>query len=161
MTSSRRARNPTDQLSPKPSPRPDQLNQILEDAQIEPLTQRSMVQLRTRDIIKRLGSERIAKLVVDYQSGISTNKLMTIYSLSKTSVLKLLRQNGVTMRRQPPTTDQVKRTVALYSSGKSLAAIEEELDVPRESLRRALLDDGVQLRPRGGSKSKGSPALRL
>ncbi len=125
------------------------------------LTQKPKIQVLQRPIARRLGSEKIAELVADYGSGQTTIQLMETYQLSKTSVLKLLSANGVEMRRQPPTTDQVARVAALYSSGKSLAAIEREADTPRESIRRALIDAGVELRQRGGSRSKNPPALRL
>lgn len=125
------------------------------------LAQRPKVQVLQRPIARRLGSEKIAELAADYRSGQTTIQLMETYQLSKTSVLKLLRANGVEMRRQPQTTNQVERTVALYKSGKSLAAIERETDIPRETIRRALIEAGVELRARGGSKPKSSPALRL
>lgn len=125
------------------------------------LTQSSQVQILQRPIARRLGREKIAELVADYRSGQTTIQLMETYQLSKPSVLKLLNANGVEMRRQPATSKQVERIVALYSSGKSLAAIERETNIPRETIRRALIDAGVQLRQRGGSRPKSSPSLRL
>jgi hypothetical protein len=123
------------------------------------LAQSPKVQLLQRPIARRLGSQKIAELVAEYESGRTTIQLMGTYQLSKTSVLKLLNANGVEMRRQPPTTDQVEQVVALYNSGKSLAAIERETDIPRESIRRALMDAGIELRQRGGSRPKSPPAL--
>ena len=125
------------------------------------ITTKSKNQILQRPIATRLGPHAILQLVGDYISGQTTIQLMETYKLSKTSVLKLLRANGVEMRRQPPTSNQVERVVALYNSGKSLAAIERETDIPRETIRRALIDAGGQLRQRGGSRPKSSPDLRL
>lgn len=125
------------------------------------LTQSPKAQLLQPPIARRLGSQKIAELVAEYESGRTTVQLMETYKLSKTSVLKLLNANGVEMRRQPPTTEQVAEAAALYSSGKSLAAIERETDIPRESIRRALIKAGVELRQRGGSRPKSPPDLRL
>jgi hypothetical protein len=44
--------------------------------------------------------------------------------------------------------------VTLYEGGNSLTAVHREIGVPRESLRRALVDAGVKMRPRGSSKSR-------
>jgi hypothetical protein len=86
---------------------------------------------------------------------------METYTLSKTSVLKLLKANGVTMRRQPLTDEQLQQTAKLYNTGRSLAAIESELNIPKESIRRALIEEGIKLRPRGGSKAKSGATTRL
>jgi hypothetical protein len=86
---------------------------------------------------------------------------METYALSKTSVLKLLKANGVVIRRQPLTEEQLQQTAKLYNTGRSLAAIESELDIPKESIRRALIAGGIDLRPRGSSKAKSGATPRL
>ncbi len=125
------------------------------------ITTKSKIQILQRPIASRLGPYAILQLVADYRSGQTTIQLMETYQLSKTSVLKLLRASGVEMRRQPLPTEQVKRAVDLYTNGSSLTALESVIGAPRESIRRALIDAGIQLRGRGGSKPKSSPALRL
>ncbi|WP_294181466.1 hypothetical protein [uncultured Schumannella sp.] len=103
-----------------------------------------------RNIKRRLGRELIAELVAAYESGVTTIELMQRYDLSKTSVLKLLREAGVTLRRQPMTSNQVEHAQQLYESGNSLATVAEKVQMPTESVRRSLLEHGVQMRPRQG-----------
>ena len=108
---------------------------------------------KVRDLSRRLGQATIDRLVADYQSGTPTTQLMTTYQLSKTAVLKLLKDAGIVMRRRPMTEEQVNEAVELYRSGRSLATLSSELELPRESLRRAIIEVGVQMRPRGSSRS--------
>jgi hypothetical protein len=51
-----------------------------------------------RDVRRRLGDEKIEQLVAEYRAGSSTIQLMKRYEISKSSVLKLLADNGVEMR---------------------------------------------------------------
>jgi hypothetical protein len=55
--------------------------------------------------------------------GRTTTDLTNVYVLSKASVIHLLEANGVTLRRQALTRNQVERIVELYQAGHSLAAI--------------------------------------
>jgi len=73
---------------------------------------------------------------------------MAEYGISKASVLKLLADAGVPMRRQPLTAAQVTEAVDLYQAGLSLAKVSELLTLPHESVRRALIDAGVRMRSR-------------
>jgi hypothetical protein len=85
---------------------------------------------------------------------------MAAYGLSKSSVLKLLEARGVAMRRQAMTQDQIASSVKLYEEGVPLAAIMKELEVPRESVRRALISAGVQMRNRGRSAGTQAASVR-
>ena len=87
----------------------------------------------------------------------TTITLMNKYELSKTSVIHLLEANGVVLRRQGLGEQQVTEIKHLYEHEHlSLTAITERLDLPRESIRRALIDAGVQMRSRGGSAHRPS-----
>jgi hypothetical protein len=121
---------------------------------VEKSTCRSKFQILPHDITRRLGNEAVQQLIDDYRSGHTTIQLMDHYNLGKSSVLKLLRAHNVTLRRQPVTDSLIQIAITLYESGKPLAAIEEQLEAPRESIRRALIDAGVTMRPRGGSNPK-------
>ncbi len=59
-------------------------------------------QPRVHKLDRRLYPELIAALVADYPAGMSSVKLMETYGLGKGSVLKLLREAGVTIRRPGP-----------------------------------------------------------
>jgi flagellar biosynthesis/type III secretory pathway chaperone len=87
------------------------------------------------------------QLVADYQAGIHTPELVTKYTLSKTSVLKILRDNNVTLRRQSMTPEQIAAAIQHYEDGKSLNATAREIGMPKQSVRNALLRAGVIMRP--------------
>jgi transposase-like protein len=53
------------------------------------------------------------------------------------------------MRRQPLKKKQVTEAGDLYRSGLSLAKVSKAMGLPHESVRRALLEVGVQMRSRG------------
>ncbi|WP_372955769.1 helix-turn-helix domain-containing protein [Microbacterium sp. RU1D] len=48
---------------------------------------------------------------------------------------------------------QVREATALYSNGKSLAAIADHFGVSYNGVRQALVRAGIQRRPRGGSRT--------
>jgi hypothetical protein len=113
------------------------------------LTTRSKVQIPQHAITRRLGNEKIAELVAAYQAGQTTIQLMETYQLSKPSVLKLLKANCTPMRHQPITPEQLEQATRLYTTGISLAALSKQLGVPRETIRRGLVDASVSMRQRG------------
>jgi hypothetical protein len=142
----------------KPRPREkdlDKLQHLLERATRNPNAQPATTDAKIRNITRRLGHERIKELVADYDSNLTTITLMSKYQLSKTSVIYLLEANGVTLRRQGLTEDQVATAVSLYKDH-SLTELTRQLRLPRESIRRALIDAGVEMRSRGGTKRAGS-----
>lgn len=109
-----------------------------------------------RCVRARLGQERVEGLVGAYRAGVPTMQLMDEYGLSKTAVLALLHNAGVQLRRQPLTPAQVEAAKRLYERGHSLAGIERPLGLPSESVRRALMEAGVAMRPRGGRQAASS-----
>jgi hypothetical protein len=60
-------------------------------------------------------------IIAKYQSGVSTNHLMTEHHLAKRTISALLKANGITMRRQGLTEEQARRAADLYTAGRSLA----------------------------------------
>jgi len=79
---------------------------------------------------------------------------MEKYSISKTDVLNLLREAGVTIRRQPMTQSQLAKAAELYTGGSALVAVSKRIGVPPETIRRGLIETGVQTRGRGGSRAR-------
>jgi len=106
-------------------------------------------ELVPRSAARRFGSAAVDELVAAYISGAPTTELMKTYGLSKSAVLKLLRDREVPMRRQPLTSEQIQHATALYESGATLVKVSEQLGSPTESIRRALIEAGVTIRPRG------------
>jgi len=57
-----------------------------------------------RDVDRRLGQPTLARIAADYEAGSSTIQLTKRYKISKSSVLRILRDQHVTMR--PGTREQ-------------------------------------------------------
>jgi hypothetical protein len=70
-----------------------------------------------------VGKVAVTGIVHKYEVGETTQRIGNHYGISKTRVAIVLRKQGITMRRQGLTDDQVDEAVGLYSTGKSLAWI--------------------------------------
>lgn len=115
----------------------------------------------SRSLRRRLPAGVIQEVVSRYDAGEETPLLCKEYGVSKGGLLKLLREEGVRLRRQPLADGVVAEAARLYESGLSLTRVAERLGVSRESLRRGLLDAGVVMRSRGGrSPMSLTPMLR-
>ncbi|WP_100517200.1 helix-turn-helix domain-containing protein [Mycobacteroides abscessus] len=90
------------------------------------------------------------ELVAAYESGISSNQLVIDYGIAKGTVLKLLRANNATMRRQGLNAVTAKQAATLYRDGKSLAAIGEKFGVNPTTVRSALVKQNIALRDSHG-----------
>jgi DNA-binding CsgD family transcriptional regulator len=104
-----------------------------------------------RSLRRRLEPAQIKRIVADYESGATTPSLCQTYGLSKTGVLRLLRDEGVALRRRPLTHEQVEMARMLYQHGQSIMAIATRLDTSYNNVRQRLVKEEVQLRLRGGS----------
>lgn len=101
-------------------------------------------------ICRRLRDEQVAELVELYRSGVGTPSLSERFGISKPSVLELLHDHGVRMRRQPLTKAQRARAVHLYEEGLAIKPIAAELSSSFGAVHRVLKAEGVRLRPRPG-----------
>lgn len=95
----------------------------------------------------RLGAEALDQLIIDYQAGLTGPELQSRYGLSKGSVLRLLHEAGVQLRRQPVRGGQLAEMVALYESGLSIRQVAAELGLPKTTVQDALPRSGVAMRP--------------
>ncbi|WP_156495911.1 helix-turn-helix domain-containing protein [Microbacterium sp. T32] len=101
---------------------------------------------------RRLSPDLVTEIVEKYRSGATTPSLCAEYSVSKGGLLKLLRDHGVQLRCQPLSDEQIRSAAALYEEGKSLAAIAASFGVSYNGVRQALAREGIERRPRGGSR---------
>jgi hypothetical protein len=76
---------------------------------------------------------------------------MAEHQISKTGILKLLANAGVS--------EQAGEAAERYRSGLSLAKVSEQAALPRETVRQALVDAGVQMRPRGRTPARRNHPL--
>jgi transcriptional regulator of aromatic amino acid metabolism len=108
-------------------------------------------QERSKTRSKRfLTDQDIADIMARYQAGETTQQVGTRYGISKTKVATVLREQGITIRRQGLTDEQVSEAVELYARGESLAWLGAHLGVSHTTIATELRQQGVQLRPRPG-----------
>ncbi|QHK19834.1 hypothetical protein GU243_08905 [Pseudarthrobacter psychrotolerans] len=93
-----------------------------------------------------------------YQQGWSSRRLAEVYGVSKTSIVILLREADIPIRRQGLGDFQVEGVIEHYAAGASLAAIGKAHQVSADTVRKLLLAQGIKLRnpwdhPHPGSAS--------
>lgn len=98
----------------------------------------------------KLSDEARAEVVSRYEAGETSTALAAAYGVAKSTILGVLRANSVVVRRQPLTVEQVSEAARLYASGQSLSQVAGKLAVNQETMRVAILDAGVVLRPPTG-----------
>ena len=111
---------------------------------------RSETPRRSHKLNQRASPELMAAVVRDYQAGISTPQLTVDYDLGKSSVLRILHESGVAMRRQGLNPIDVEAAAELYRAGQSLATVGRRFGCGPDNLRSALIARGVTIRPRRG-----------
>ena len=92
----------------------------------------------------------VDQLVADYESGVPTTELTGRYGLAKSSVLKLLGERGVVMRRQGLFEVELNEAVRRYERGLSVVDVGERIGRSSTVVWRALKKHGVALRARNG-----------
>ncbi len=124
------------------------LEKVGKQAHMVPVEHRGPVVYVPYRLNQRLDQATRTQLVRNYQDGIPTTRLTQMYGLSKASVLKLLREAGVTMRCQGLDEEQTAEAVRLYVSGLSLVRVGERVGFGPTSVAKALRCAGVSLRGR-------------
>lgn len=97
-------------------------------------------------IVHRLTSADQADIAARYQQGCSSRQLAETYAISKTSVVILLREAGVPIRRQGLGNCQANNIIKYYAAGASLSAIGKVYGVSADTVRKLLLKQGITLR---------------
>lgn len=104
--------------------------------------------------VHRLNAEARQHLVDDYQAGAPTTELCRAYGLGKGTILTILRDAGVAMRRQGLDEAAVDEASTLYAGGMSLAQLGQHFSVDPTTVWRALRRAGVVLRSANGAGRK-------
>lgn len=94
----------------------------------------------------RLNTDQQAAVVTRYSNGETSTTLAEEYGVAKSTILRILREARVVVRRQPMTPDQVSEAAQLYQAGLSLSQVAKQLDVNQETMRAAIMRAGVVLR---------------
>jgi Mor family transcriptional regulator len=92
----------------------------------------------------------IDDIVHRYDAGETTEQIGARYGISKTRVARVLREQGVTIRRQGLTEERLTEAAELYAAGRSLAWLGARYEVSHTTVAAALRRQGMQLRPRPG-----------
>ena len=92
----------------------------------------------------------IDDIVHRYDAGETTEQIGANYGMSKTRVTRVLREQGVTIRRQGLTEGRLTEAADLYAAGRSLAWLGARYGISHTTVAAALRRQGVQLRPRAG-----------
>ena len=95
---------------------------------------------------KWLNDTEMGRLVERYKAGASVYELAVEFGVHRTIISQRLKGAGVTMRRQPLTTDQVETAAKLYATGMSLADVGRRLGVHASTVHQALRQTGVVMR---------------
>jgi DNA-directed RNA polymerase specialized sigma24 family protein len=110
---------------------------------------RQMHQLKAKSsakLIHRLTSKQIAEMTARYRQGWSSRRLAKVYGVSKTSVVILLRDAGIPIRRQGLGDCQADDVIQRYAAGASLAVIGKAHGVSADTIRKLLIRQGTTLR---------------
>lgn len=99
---------------------------------------------------KRLTPSERVLVAQRYEAGETSIALAGEYGVAKSTILSILREANVVVRRQPLTPEQVSQATALYESGRSLSQIAAQLLLKQDTIRLALKARGVTLRPATG-----------
>ncbi|MEV7757809.1 hypothetical protein AB0O16_07725 [Microbacterium sp. NPDC089180] len=94
----------------------------------------------------RLSDDQRAEVARRYESGATTTQLARDYGVAKSTIIGILRDKDVVVRRQPLTPEQVREAAHLYRDGLSLSQVATQLGVNQETMRVAIIKAGVALR---------------
>lgn len=97
-------------------------------------------------IVHRLTAIDQADIAARYQQGWSSRRLAEAYGISKTSIVILLREADIPIRRQSLADSHTDDIIERYAAGASLAAIGDEHGVSADTIRKLLLKQGITLR---------------
>lgn len=94
--------------------------------------------------------EEIQKIVTAYQSGKASYELGAEFNCSKTTIVKLLKQQGVPLRKSGRTRAKVddKKVIRMYKEMHTIKEISKNLNVDTQVISRCLKENGVKLRSR-------------
>lgn len=99
-------------------------------------------------------------MVAAYRRGVPVEELAASFGVNRTTVLRHVRRHGVPKRdRRTLRGADLDRAIGLYGAGRSADWIAAELEVAASTVRRALKDAGVSLRP-GGRPRRAARAIR-
>ena len=107
-------------------------------------------QPRARRPWTRLSDEARGEVAARYGVGETTPALAEAFGVAKSTIIGILREYNVVVRRQPLTAEQVGEAARLYESGLSLSQVAKQMSVNQETMRVAIITLGVIVRRPAG-----------
>lgn len=96
--------------------------------------------------IRHLTNEQSTKLIADYQARMPVKDIATKFNLHPSSVTLHLKSHGVPPRRYGLDPRHIPEAAKLYEQGASLKAVGERFGADKETVRKRLVEAGVQMR---------------
>lgn len=92
----------------------------------------------------------IERIVAAYQSGKASYELGVECGCSKTTIIKLLKQQGVTLRKSGRVRAKVdsEKVIKMYKETHTIKEIAKSLNVDSQVISRCLRENGIRLRSR-------------
>lgn len=97
----------------------------------------------------RLSDKQIATAVSRYESGDSATIIARALDVAPSALLRLLREKGVTVRKDGVTTESARQMAQEYEAGATMAEIEKKYGLSHSTVYRALHRSGVSVRSTG------------
>ena len=94
----------------------------------------------------RLTRRQQFELASQYGCGMTTYELAASFGVDRRTVSNHLRHLGVTIRRRPPTVEDVRKMATMYSEGQSASNIGLELGICADTVLAHLKKEGVRVR---------------
>jgi DNA-binding transcriptional regulator LsrR (DeoR family) len=104
-----------------------------------------------RQAQRRLAPAELERLIAEYEAGARVGELAKVYELHRTTVAKHVARAGKT--RPIMTEAQIDEAVLLYRDGWTLHNLGQRLGVADQTIRRALVERAVTIRPGGRRKA--------
>ena len=106
---------------------------------------------------RRLTTDDTARIISGYAAGASMKALAEELQLTRQTIARVLKREGVTLRQIGLSDSQIDDAIQLYRSGMSLARIGEKFNVDHGTVRRQLLRRDVAMRDSHGRERSAHP----
>lgn len=117
--------------------------------------------MHTRRTCPRVSDAKAQRIVESYRAGRTIYELADEYGVHRATVSEVLKREGVSMRRQSPTEEQVDEMVRLYGEGLSLQRVGDRLGFNPSTVRNKIRDKGIPTRDsHGRNGSAGCPTVK-
>jgi hypothetical protein len=105
-----------------------------------------------RQVQRRLQESELDELAEAYLAGATLSELSDRFEKHRTTLSTDLERRGVARRYRLVEGERLQRAIQGYQDGQSVVSIGKGLGAAGNTVRKALIEAGVKLRPRRGWK---------